>query len=248
MPKLAAVALITFALGVLAGRLSVTLPSPPPTTMATPPPATTEPGSLSGVVAEVLQVPPYTYLRLQSGEWAAVSEVPSLQPGRRVTVLVQTELSDFTSASLGRTFARIAFGTLDGAAQTPQPTAVSPGVAAALAAVQEQPAALLQNLDGKATATGEFRVEELYAQRAALNGRRVRVRGTVDRVNTVQGVHYVHLKDGSGTAEKKDDDLLCISQVTFDKGAQVSLEGTVAVDRNVGMGVNPVVLDDVVSR
>lgn len=233
MQKLVFTGVITFAVGVLVGRFTVIAakpdaPTPVPVPMAVP--SAPSAGTLSGRVAEVFQVPQYTYLRLESGQWAAVSSEPSLAVGAQVTVLVQTEMTDFTSSSLGRTFASIAFGTLDGAAAE----APSQGVAAAIAAVQA-PAVTL-------------RIEDVFAGRTDLNGQRVRVKGTVDRVNSVQGVHYVHLKDGSGSAAEKDDDLLCLSATPLEKGAQVTLEGTVAVDRNVGMGVNPVVLESAVAR
>ena len=93
-----------------------------------------------------------------------------------------------------------------------------------------------------------LRITDVYSGRAELNGQRVRVKGTVDRVNVVQGVNYVHLKDGSGSSANKDDDLLCISTTPVEKGAQVVFEGTIAVDRNVGMGTQPVVLDQASTR
>ena len=245
MQKLVLTGVITFALGIVVGRFTVVASAPekpatpPPAAMPAPSAAPTA-DTLSGRVAEVLQVPQYTYLRLESGAWAAVSSVPSLQVGQQVTVLVQTEMSDFTSPSLGRTFATIVFGTIDGApvAQTPPPAAT--------------PMPMPKNLTAALTATNApaitLRITDVYSGRAELNGQRVRVKGTVDRVNVVQGVNYVHLKDGSGSSANKDDDLLCISTTPVEKGAQVVFEGTIAVDRNVGMGTQPVVLDQASTR
>lgn len=232
MQKLVVTGVLTFILGVLVGRMTlVSSPEPvraPPAPMPMPSQAPAPvAGTLSGRVAEVFQVPQYTYLKLDSGEWAAVASVPTLQVGQDVLVVVQTEMTDFTSSSLGRTFPRIAFGTLEGDAQPPRAEPVDPGVARALAAVQ--------------AATVTLRVKDVFDGREALNGQRVSVKGTVDRVNEVQGLHYVHLKDGDG-------DLLCISARPVEKGAQVTLEGTVALNRDVGMGVNPVVLEDAVVR
>jgi aspartyl/asparaginyl-tRNA synthetase len=93
-----------------------------------------------------------------------------------------------------------------------------------------------------------LRVADVYSERALLGGQRVKVKGTVDRVNQVQGVHYAHLKDGTGAAAEKTDDLLCISSAALPKGETVTVEGVVALDKNVGMGVNPVVLDEAVVR
>jgi hypothetical protein len=230
MQKLVLTGIITFALGIAVGRFTVLAAkpeAPAPMSTVTAPVA----GTVSGRVAEVLQVPQYTYLRLESGAWAAVASVPSLQAGQQVTVLVQTEMSDFTSPSLNRTFATIVFGTIDGAPQAP---ALPKSVTAAIDAARV-PATTL-------------RIEDIFAGRTELNGQRVRVKGTVDRVNAVQGMHYAHVKDGSGSSANKDDDLLCISAAPVEKGAQVTFEGTIGVERNVGMGVQPVVLDNAIAH
>lgn len=115
MQKLVITGVITFALGVLAGRLTMTTPAPPPPPAIPSFGAAPLAGSIKGRVAEVLQVPQYTYLRLESGEWAAVSSVPDVKVGQEVTVLVQTQMSNFTSPSLNRKFDRIFFGAVEGA-------------------------------------------------------------------------------------------------------------------------------------
>jgi hypothetical protein len=86
-------------------------------------------------------------------------------------------------------------------------------------------------------------VADVYGRRAELSGKSVRLRGTVDRVNLVQGVHYLHLKDGSGDSSAGTDDLLCIASESPERGAVVTLEGVVVLDKDVGMGPRPVVLD-----
>lgn len=243
MNKTVAVGAILFVAGIIVGRASVLVnqpSSPPPAVTSAPltPPAQGEQGQvLRGRVAEVIQVSQYTYLRLESGEWAAVPASPSLAVGQSVGVSLQNEMVDFTSPSLGRTFARIWFGALEGAApqapqaQQPQPLpSAPPGVQAALQAVGSSNAVSL-------------RVVDVFSERKALVGQRVKVTGTVDRVNFVQGVHYVHMKDGTGVAADKTDDLLVLSQVDVAKGAQVTAEGVVAIDRDVGMGSVAVLLD-----
>ena len=246
MTKTVAIAVLMFAAGLVVGRLSVVMTQPAaPTASAAPPaPSDVRPGGvLRGRIAEVLQVPQYTYLRVESGEWAAVPSAPSLAVGQSVAVELQNEMTDFSSPSLGRTFASVWFGALEGAAPAPRapeaaaPVAAPPApeVKAALQAVESSGALVL-------------RVVDVHTERSMLGGKRVKVKGTVDRVNFVQGVHYLHLKDGSGSAEEKTDDLLCISSVDVPKGTAVTMEGVVAVDKNVGMGINPVVLDEAQPR
>jgi hypothetical protein len=236
MSKPIALGVILFALGIVVGRASVlatqsnTTPAPTPTAMpvVAPPPsmpmgeAPARGGTLTGKVAEVLQVSQYTYLRLESGEWAAVPSAPAMTVGQEVTVGLQNEMQNFTSSSLNRTFARIWFGTLDGA-PVAAPSAPSAPVGASGAL--------------------KLRVVDVYNERAMLGGRTVKVAGTVDRVNFVQNLYYVHLKDGTGEAGDKSDDLLCISTVEVKKGDAVTMEGTVALQKDVGMGPIPVALD-----
>jgi DNA-binding XRE family transcriptional regulator len=242
MNKSVAIGVVLFGAGIIVGRATVLLgqPEAPATkTIAAAPSGPVEAGGvLRGQVAEVIQVSQYTYLRLESGEWAAVPSAPSLAVGQTVGISLQNEMVDFTSPSLGRTFARIWFGALEGAApsapraQQPMPSAPSapPEVQAALQAVGSSNALTL-------------RVVDVFSERKALAGQRVKVAGTVDRVNTVQGVHYVHVKDGTGVAADKTDDLLVLSQVEVAKGANVTAEGVVAIDRDVGMGSVAVLLD-----
>lgn len=254
MQKTIVVGAILFVIGVVVGRTSVNTPSsaPTPSTPAPameqqPAPTTPSAGTLRGTVAEVIQVSQYTYLKLDSGQWAAVEKVPSLQVGQQVGVLLQTEMKDFTSPSLNRTFESLWFGTLEGAppsgrsaetmpaAPPPSMGTPSPDVKAALAAVDSAGALSL-------------RVGDVYATKSMLEGQRVRIKGTVDRAMEVQGKHYVHLKDGTGAAADKTDDLLVISAAPAEKGAQVTMEGTVVLNKDLGMGPVPVALDGAVQR
>lgn len=201
-------------------------------------------GQLHGKVAEVLQVPQYTYLRMESGEWAAVDSAPSMTVGSEATINLQNEMADFPSPSLNRTFAKLWFGTLEGAApvvRTPAPGAM-PGAVAPMA--DPKPMAKVADTGPALT----LRVVDVYSEKAALNGKKVKIKGTVDRVNMVQGVAYVHLKDGSGDATAKTDDLLCIASGEVTKGQSVTAEGVIAVDKNVGMGPVPVALDEATLR
>jgi hypothetical protein len=205
-------------------------------------------GQLHGKVAEVLQVPQYTYLRMESGEWAAVDSAPSMTVGQEATVNLQNEMADFPSPSLNRTFAKLWFGTLEGAApvaRTPAPGAM-PGAGAPTGAPMGEARPMAKVADTGPALT--LRVVDVYTEKAALNGKKVKIKGTVDRVNVVQGVAYVHLKDGSGDATAKTDDLLCIASGEVTKGQSVTAEGVIAVDKNVGMGPVPVALDEATLR
>jgi len=68
----------------------------------------------TGKVLEKLDVPSYTYIRVQttSGteEWVAVSTMP-VNVGDTVTVNQQMVMENFPSKSLNKTFPRVVFGT-----------------------------------------------------------------------------------------------------------------------------------------
>ena len=80
-------------------------------------------------------------------------------------------------------------------------------------------------------------IAELHAQRASLAGKPVAVRGKVVKFNGgIMGKNWLHLRDGSGTAEGKDNDLTVTTQDAVSKGDVVLVKGTVAVDRDFGSG------------
>lgn len=253
-PLFVAVVLSVFALGFAVGRMSAPAASAPASPHASAsammpaaapsmaaPPAPAEGTLVSGTVAEVIQVPNYTYLRLQtpSGEtWAAVSTTNAVAAGQAVTIAASTQMMDFASKSLNRTFPSIYFGEVaGGGAGAPGPGFQHPptgaSAASALAAVK------------KAEGVLDLRVADVHAEKAMLAGRTVRVRGLVTRVTGVSGRFYAHVKDGSGAAATKDDDLTIVLASEVKQDEVVAVEGRVALDRDVGIGAPvPVVLDD----
>jgi hypothetical protein len=261
---LVSVLLSVFAVGYLLGRSSnppvsptvaaaaSSVAAPAPSLPQTPPfaaeaaPERGAPTFLTGAVAEVIQVPNYTYLRLSTSggdAWAAVATNTSIVTGQPVTVAAQTEMSNFTSKSLGRTFPSIWFGELSSGAvaQVPAPPGLPSGhpPTGAKSATDQAVAAL-----NKAEGALDLRVANVFSERALLAGRTVRVKGTVAKVTSVNGTTYAHLTDGSGSADSKDNDLVVILSAEVKAQDQVTVEGTVSADKDLGIGViYPVVLD-----
>jgi hypothetical protein len=277
----AAVVVAVFLLGFGVGRSSLgTGPSAPAPVAAAPtetPPSGMGPGPgsapmgmndpamtaahpagnlITGVVEEVIQVPNYTYLRLQTAtgeEWAAVNSTTDAVKGQSAVVGQATLMTGFASSTLKRTFDRIWFGNLQGGAGAPAmggamggppapagsaPAAggfLRPGSGATAGAM-----AAIQKADGPLG----LRVSDVYGERGALAGKTVRVKGKVTKVTLVQGVNYLHLQDGSGTTAAANDDLTVVTKAEVKADAVVTLEGTVAVDKDYGAGPRPVVLDD----
>ena len=93
---------------------SLPMPMPMPPARATHD-THTPTAAVSGHVAEVIQVPNYSYLRLttQTGDtWGAVATTTTVKPGDTVTLANALPMSDFTSPTLKRTFATIYFAEL----------------------------------------------------------------------------------------------------------------------------------------
>jgi hypothetical protein len=90
-------------------------------------------------------------------------------------------------------------------------------------------------------------VAEVFAQRLPLAGQRVSVRATVVKATDgVLGKTYLHLQDGSGSAELETNDLTATTTEAFEIGETVEVEGLLAIDQDVGLDYRyPALLGDV---
>ena len=88
-----------------------------------------------------------------------------------------------------------------------------------------------------AKAEGGKTVAEIFAQRAALKDKEVAVRGKVVKFTPeVMGKNWIHLRDGSGSREKKDDDITVTTAATAAVGDVILVRGVVKLDRDLGAG------------
>lgn len=215
--------------------------------------------SVGGKVLEVIQVPSYTYLRLENGEtdelWVAVSKA-DVRKDQRVHLAKAERMENFSSKQLGRTFPIIYFGTLTEAgssvdsAENPHgstnPHEAAPGARGERASL----ANLVKILPGE-RAEGEngHRVEELFAKKHTLAGMKIRLRATVVQVTmNVMGTNFVHVRDGSGKPEEKTNDLvLKLSETPPAVGEQALFEGLLQTDVDLGAGYTyPVLIDSAI--
>ena len=80
-------------------------------------------------------------------------------------------------------------------------------------------------------------VAEVLGERVTLAGKTIRVQATVMKVTTgVLGRTYLHVRDGSGDATKGTHDLTVTTAATPAVGQVITIEGVVALDREVGAG------------
>jgi hypothetical protein len=198
--------------------------------------------SVSGKVLEVKDVDTYTYLRLKTTEgetWAAVAKAP-VKVGADVTVENTTVMSNFESKTLKKTFDRIVFGTIAGAGTSP---AAGGGDMAAMHAGIAKPVEVGAIKVAKATGADGRTVAEVATQGASLKGKTVAVRGQVVKFTPeVLGKNWVHLRDGSGSAEAGTHDILVTTKDETKIGDVVLVKGVVQTDRDLGSGYSYKVL------
>jgi hypothetical protein len=217
--------------------------------------------TVTGTVVETMDAANYTYMRLQTptGElWVAVSQT-SVRPGDSVTVVDAMLMQNFESRTLKRTFDRILFGRLPsqttGADGSPSQAAaqtgsVPPQMLAALAAQHAGAAATgptpadvsVPRAEGPEGRT----IAEVYANKATLKDTTIAVRGQVVKYNpSIMGRNWVHIRDGSGSPETKDNDLTLTTQDVTSVGDVVLIRGTLHLDRDFGAGYSyPVIVED----
>jgi hypothetical protein len=222
------------------------------TNPATPPQAD---APLTGTVLETMDSGGYTYLRLKTsgGEvWAAVRQA-AVEKGSQVTVVNGMTMVGFESKTLKRKFDHIVFGSLGrsagsgataaGAQMDPQ---VLAGLAAPHAGVASGPADAGEINVRKAEGKDARTVAEIFAGKASLKDSLVSVRGKVVKYNPgIMGRNWIHLRDGSGSREKHDDDITVTTTQAAAVGEVVVVSGTVHLDRDFGAGyAYPVILEN----
>lgn len=190
-----------------------------------------------GEVLEVQNVEGYSYLRLKTAQgdtWAAVPTA-KVKKGDKVTVAEPMVMNNFESKALKRKFDKVVFGTLaDGqavAAAPAGPKAGSPHGQAPKAS--EGPDAKVPKASGPEART----VGEIMAAPGALKEKTVVVRAKIVKINSgIQGLNWVHLRDGSGSAANGTNDLIVTTKEVLKVGDVVTMKGIVRTDKNLGAG------------
>lgn len=223
-----------------------------PAPAAVKPSAVVAPASpeMTGTVAERIDAPNYTYLRLSSpagDSWAAVPTTP-VTVGSQVRISNPTPMRNFESKTLGRTFELVFFG---GGAEVLSEQAVvaapAPSVDPHAGQVPPKPGASAVDLSNikvaKAAGPDGRTVAEIYAQRARLKDQTASVRGKVVKVTGgVLGRNWLHLRDGSGSDAAQDNDLIVTTTGQAQVNDEVTAQGVVRTDKDLGSGYSYKVL------
>ncbi len=211
--------------------------APPADSAAAAPPAEQSTGQrAAGTVVEVLDAPPYTYIRVDTGResiWAAANQF-EVKVGERVVVPLDMPMANFHSKTLDRDFALVYFTEAvlrEGEEGRP---ALPPGHPKMDRTGRDTP---VEATGPVAAAEGGLAIETIWADRATLAGKTVTVRGRVVKVNSgILGQNWLHLQDGSGSADGGTNDLTVTSDDTASVGDVVTVTGVVEVDKDFGAG------------
>jgi hypothetical protein len=232
----------------------------PPAAPAAPAEQAAPPGNtVRGIVEETFDASDYTYMRLKTADgeiWAAVGKTV-VKKGDTVTVVNAARMDGFESKTLNRKFDKIVFGNLAPSGETgPAPMAPghSPADAADVraqmktqhAAAASGPADVGKIEVKKAEGAGGKTVAEVFSRKGALRDKEVAIRGKVVKfTGGVMGRNWIHLRDGSGTREGKDDDVTVTTADAAAVGDVVLVTGTVRLDKDFGAGyAYPVLIEN----
>lgn len=133
-------------------------------------------------------------------------------------------MKDFHSTELNRTFASVLF--VDGISKSPTGKSgfVHPEMNKAPEIKQK-----IEPLSGGKT------VKEIFANEKELNGKIVRIRAEVVKVNSgIMDRNWIHIQDG--TSENGQYDLLVTSSQNAKPGDVLVIEGKVAINKDFGAG------------
>jgi hypothetical protein len=209
-------------------------------------PAAPQGASLSGKVLEVQHAASFTYLRLktQDGETWAATPRAQVEKGADVRLDQTTVMTNFQSRSLNRKFDKIVFGRLAGAG------AGAPTTHGDMSAVHGGLGAPAQAADlkvPKASGPNARTVAEIVQGKDMLKDKTVLVRGKVVKYNPgILGKNWIHLRDGSGSAAERTNDVLVTSKSETKIGDVVLVKGVVRTHKDFGAGYSyPVMIEAV---
>jgi hypothetical protein len=211
--------------------------------------AQSEDPGVTGTVVETMDAGAYTYVRMKTAKgdvWAAVNQT-SLKPGAEITIGNAMWMENFESKTLNRKFDHILFGTLAGGDETAALPPGHPPTSGAAAPVSSQAGADQGDVKVEKAAGKDARtVAEIWAQKASLKDQEVVVRARVVKFNAeIMGRNWMHLRDGSGSAEKGDNDITVTTMEVVAKGDVVTIRGKVGVDKDFTSGyAYPVIIEE----
>jgi len=182
-------------------------------------------------VNKTIQASAYTYLQVNEGDqeyWIAVNKMEPV-PGQTYYFANSMEMKDFKSNDLDTVFASVFFVEDLSTSNEPKPAMANPHGEMGRKVVEQDETISVEPAEGGIT------VVSLFENKADYAGKEVLVRGKVVKVNNgIMDRNWVHIQDGTGVDGKYDLTLTTTETVTV--GDVVTMQGTVAVDKDFGAG------------
>lgn len=193
-------------------------------------------GARSGKVVETMNAGGYTYVQVDTGSekfWAAGPQT-AVKVGDAVAVPAGMAMNNFESKSLNRKFDVVYFvpALMVGGAGAELPAAKAAAPQAEMPTSPGAPKVVAPaEMNFKGLAKADQSVADVYAQKAALSGKAVKVRGKVVKFSAnIMGKNWLHIQDGSG------QDLTVTSAASANVGDTVVISGKLAVGKDFGAG------------
>jgi len=232
------------------GRQAYAAPDRPVATASKPLPKEIP---LAGKVVETMNGGGYTYLLLQGNKekvWVAVP-LMEVTVGQKLALIPGFEMKNFNSKGLNRTFDRVVFsaGVANNQGVKLSPAAIKkahegvPAGAPSSKSAEKAPVAknkpAMVNIKQikKATGPNAYTIAQLYAKKMNLEKKSIVVRGKVVKVSSgIMKRNWVHIQDGSGSAAKKNNDLVITTSDLPEIGDVVTARGTLYNNLDFGSG------------
>ena len=207
-----------------------------PAAQTAPPVAQSVPGK-SGTVLETIDAARYTYIQVDTGSekfWAAAPQV-AVNVGDDVVVPEGLPMPDYHSQTLDRTFDMVYFVSSIVVAGAENLTGDMPADPAPIHRGTTVVATTDVDLSGITPAKGGQTVADLFAKKADLVSKPVKVRGKVVKFSPeIMGKNWIHLQDGTGA--EGTNDLTVTTSAMVKKGDTVIVSGVLVIDKDFGYG------------
>ena len=196
----------------------------------------------AGKVLETMDAAGYTYVQVDTGTetfWAAAPQF-AVKVGDDVVVPEGMPMPNFSSKTLDRTFDMVYFvpSVLVGGAES-LAAQMPPGHVPVVGGEPVKGKTTVETTDvdlsGITVAEGGQTVGDIYAKKAELNGKPVKVRGKVVKFSPqIMGKNWIHIQDGTGEAGAND--LTVTTSAEANTGDTVLISGTLTTDKDFGYG------------
>jgi uncharacterized protein (UPF0212 family) len=195
----------------------------------------------TGTVVETINAANYTYVRVDTGDeeiWAAATRF-EVAVGEVVVVPLEMPMQDFHSESLDRTFEVVYFTSQilpEGAAAAAGMPPGHPEVTGAMASSHDS-ATAIELIEPVEPVKGGVTVARVWTDTAELDGSQITVRGRVVKYNGgILGTNWIHIQDGTGSAEDGTHDITVTTDATASVGDVITVQGTLVTDKDFGAG------------